>query len=267
VGRRLNALEAALEVQLFTRAQDGFLPTAAGTDILSLAEDAERAVVSVERKVAGGDKSLSGTVRITTSETFSGFLVRHLVELRAEHPSLMVDVLSSNVSLDIARNEADIAIRFVETTQPDLVSKRLCDAGWSLYASESYIARSAITETLENLGHHDFIGYNEAMAHSPGGKWLEEHKAGAHIVLSCNSIRSALDACVAGMGVAVIPCFIADTEPRLRRLTDDVVASRAVWLVFHPEVAKVKRVRTVIDFVSAIVSREAAGLRGERAPP
>jgi DNA-binding transcriptional LysR family regulator len=66
------------------------------------------------------------------------------------------------------------------------------------------------------------------------------------------------------MGVTVLPCFLAEAEPSLRRLTDDILASRAMWVVFHPDVAQIRRVRMVIDFISAIVGREAAAFRGER---
>jgi hypothetical protein len=66
------------------------------------------------------------------------------------------------------------------------------------------------------------------------------------------------------MGLTVLPCFLAEAEPSLRRLTDDVLASRPTWVVFHPDVAKIRRVRIVIDFISAIVGREATALRGER---
>ena len=84
VGRRIEALEAALGVSLFTRSPDGFVLTDAGNEIMPLAEEAERAVTAIERRVAGGDKRISGVVRVTTSETFSGFLMRRLPELELE---------------------------------------------------------------------------------------------------------------------------------------------------------------------------------------
>ncbi len=265
VGRRVEALEAALGVSLFIRTPDGFLLTEAGSEIVPLAEEAERAVVAVERRVAGGDKRVDGIVRVTTSEGFSGFLVRRLAELQAQHPTLIVEVLSGNASLDLTRREADLAIRFVETTQVDLVCRRLCDVGWSLYASEIYLARAGTPRTPNDLAAHDVIGFDETMARSPGAIWLEEHKVGARIVVRCNSLISALNASIAGMGVTVLPCFIAEAEPSLRRLTDEVLATRAIWAVFHPDVAQIKRVRTVIDFVSEVVGRETAAFRGERA--
>ena len=76
---------------------------------------------------------------------------------------------------------------------------------------------------------------------------------------------SALNAAIAGMGVTVLPCFLAEAEPSLRRLTDEVLATRAIWVVFHPDVAQIRRVRTVIDFVSTIAAREATRFSGERA--
>ena len=70
---------------------------------------------------------------------------------------------------------------------------------------------------------------------------------------------------IAGMGVTVLPCFLAEAAPGLRRLTDEVLATRPIWMVFHPDVGQIRRVRTVIDFVTTIVAREAATFRGERA--
>jgi DNA-binding transcriptional LysR family regulator len=264
VGRRIDALEAALGASLFMRAPDGFALTDAGRSIVPPAEDAERAVMAVERRVAGGDRRVDGIVRVATSESFSGFLMRRLPELQAEHPTLTVEVLSGNASLDLMRREADLAVRFMETTQGDLVSRRLCDAGWSLYASEAYLARAASPKAPTDLARHDVIGFDETMARSPGAVWLDEHRAGARIAVRCNSLMSALSASIAGMGVAVLPCFLAEAEPSLRRLSDEVLAARAIWLVFHPDVAEIRRVRTVIDFVAAIVGREAATFRGDR---
>ena len=109
VGRRIEALEATLGVTLFTHTPAGCVITEAGREIVPLAEEAERAIVAVERRVAGGDQRVDGIVRVTTSEGFSGFLVRRLAELRAQYPTLVVDVLTSNASLDIARQEADPA--------------------------------------------------------------------------------------------------------------------------------------------------------------
>jgi len=263
VSRRIEALEAALAASLFTRTPDGMTLTEAGVAVLPLAEEVERTVETMERRVAGDDDRVEGVVRLTTSEALSGFLVRRLGELQNRYPNLTVDVLSTNASLDLARGEADMALRLVPTAQADLVSKRLCDAGWSLYAAEGYVARMGRPSDPNTLAGHNIVGFDETMAKTPGAVWLDAHADGGHIVMRCNSIIAAMNAMIAGMGVGMVPCFLAEDEPTLTRLTDAVLSTRGVWVVFHPDVAKIKRVRAVIDFVTEIVNRDLPAFRGE----
>lgn len=262
VGRRLETLEKTLGAALFTRTPDGFLLTEAGSQILASAKEAERALTAIERRVAGTDARLDGVVRLTTSEAFSGFLVRHLAELHARHPGLIVEILSGNRVLDLSRGEADIALRLAETTQPDLICKRVGDISWALYAAESYIQRRGAPPSAVDLSGHDVIAFDETMSNIPGALWLNEHAAGTNVILRGNSIVSVLNATIIGMGLAALPCFLAEVEPTLRRLVPETLGSREIWLVFHPDVARIARVRRVIDFVTEIIDAEAAILRG-----
>jgi DNA-binding transcriptional LysR family regulator len=266
VGRRLDALEDGVGTQLFLRTPDGLVLTSAGSAILPLVQEAEQALAAGERIVHGSDERIEGIVRLTTSESLSGLLVRRLPELRALHPQLMVEVLAGNRSLDLSRGEADLAVRVAATTQPDLICKRIGDAGWSLYASESYVfGRGAPSSSSpSDLSGHDVIGFDESMAATPGALWLAQHAAGARVVIRGNSILAVLNAAIVGMGLAVIPCFMGDVEPTLKRLTDEILGWREIWLVFHPDVARIARVRCVIDFVTEVIAEESTRLRGDR---
>jgi DNA-binding transcriptional LysR family regulator len=264
VGRRLEVLEEALGASLFMRTPDGFALTDAGSGILALAEEMERAATAVERRAAGSDDRIEGVVRLTTSEAFSGFLVRRLDVLHALHPKLIVEILGGNRFFDLSRGEADLAVRFAPTTQPDLIAKRIGDAGWSVYASKAYLARRGTPASFDDLLGHDVIGFDETMSGIPGARWLSDHAGRAEVVLRGNSILSPLNATVIGMGISVLPCFLAEAEPTLKRLLPDVVGSRELWLVCHPDVARIARVRTVIDFVTELVAREAVVLRGQQ---
>ncbi len=262
VGRRIAALEEALGATLFVRTPDGLSLTAAGTRILPLVEDVERSVQELERRVAGDDARLEGIVRLTTSEGLTGFLVKRLPGLKERHPGIQVEVLSGNASLDLARGEADLAVRLMKTTQPDLVARKLADCGWSLYAADGYVARAGAPGEPWDLSRHDVVGYDETMSGIPGAVWLAEHARDAHVVLRGNSIISVLNAAIVGMGLAVLPCFMADAEPNLRRLTKAVLGTREMWLVFHPDRSRVERVRAVMDFVVDVMTRERDVLRG-----
>ncbi|MGZ5968888.1 MAG: LysR family transcriptional regulator, partial [Polyangiales bacterium] len=179
VGRRLGALETALGVRLFTRGPEGFTPTNAANAILPLAEEIMQRIGAIERRVAGGDERVEGTVKLTTSEALSGYFVKRLGALRELHPSLVVEILSGNRAFDLLRGEADLAVRIRETTEPDLVTRKIGTAGWSLYAAKSYVARKGPLASPEDLRGHDIIGYDPTLAATPGAQWLDGHAEGA----------------------------------------------------------------------------------------
>jgi DNA-binding transcriptional LysR family regulator len=262
VGRRLAALESALGAKLVVRGPDGVTLTDAGENVLPLVEEMERAALAIEARASGQDERMEGSVRVTTSEGFTGFLVKRLVPLRDLHPKLVVEVLSGNAALDLARREADFAVRMVKTTAPDLVERKIGSVGWGLYAAEAYVARKGPLASTTDLRGHDVVGYGDALANVPGAKFLSEHGEGTNVVMRGNSIVSVLNAVSVGMGLGAVPCFLAANEPTLRRLTPDVLAERDVWLVYHPEVAKIARVRAVLDFVIEAIKTDRELLRG-----
>ena len=262
VGRRLAMLEDALGAKLFIRTPEGMLPTASAIAILPLAEDAERSFLAIRRHAGDRDSLVAGKVRLTASEAFSDYLVRHLPRLTEQYPSLEVDILSGNRVFDLARGEADIAVRMTATNQPDLICRRVGDAGWSLYASEAYVARRGIPDPATDLSGHDVIGFDQSLAGTPGAQWLNTHGRAANIPLRGNSIGAIVSAAVVGIGIAMVPCFLAATEPALRRLRPELVSTRGIWLVFHPGIAQLARVRTVIDFLAGIIGADAHFLSG-----
>jgi DNA-binding transcriptional LysR family regulator len=266
VGRRLAALEETLGAKLFVRTPDGLTLTPEGREVVPLAETVERTTQAIERAASARDGRIEGTVRVTTSEAFSGFLVKRLTELRARHPALVIEVLMGNQSLDLARGEADIAIRAMKTTQRDLIVKKLADAGWSLYGATGYLARRGTPARVDDLAGHDVVGYDDAMSGVPGAQWLDANARGANLVLRGNSLVSVVNAVIAGLGISVVPCFLGDSEPTLQRLTPDVLGTREITLVVHPDMAKVARVRAVMDYIIEIARRDRAPISG-RAPP
>lgn len=264
VSRRLNALESALGAKLFARSPDGLALTHAGEEILPLAEEMAARADSIERRISGEDARIAGTVRVTASEAVSGYLATKLSALGERHPELMVEILSGNRAYDLLHGEADLAIRVREVTEPDLVTRKIGQAGWSLYASPTYVARKGMPEDPESLSGHDIVGYDDSLAGVPGALWLAKHAAGTKTVLRGNSIMAAFNAAIFGVGLAVLPCFIGDAEPRLERLTPRVLGARDVFLVVHPDLARVARVRAVMDFVIETFATDGAAWSGER---
>lgn len=265
VGRRLNSLELALGTSLFTRTPTGLVPTADADAILPDAEAAERSMRAVARTM-GGAKKLEGVVRLTTSEAFSGYFVRRLPKLRAEHPQLMVEVLSGNRVFDLARGEADLGVRIAPTEDPNITGRRIGRAGWALYASEGYIERRGPLRGAGAFAGHEVIGFDESLSRVPGALWLAQHAAAAQVPMRGNSINAVVNAAVAGFGIAAVPCFLGGAEPTLRRMLPDLIGDREVWVVFHPDAGRIARVRRVIDFVTDEVTADRDFLMGGPAP-
>ncbi len=264
VARRVSQLEDALGVALITRTPDGVLLTSAGEVARVRAEAIEAEMSSLALTVQGADQKVEGAVRVTVSEGFSGFLVRRLGPLKAKHPKLDILVLASNRTYDLARGEADIAIRMTPPTDGDLTARKLAVSAWSVYAAKGYLAGRATPRSLEDLGTHPLIGFDETLRNVCGAVWLREHGFEDRVVLRTNSISSALNAALGAVGIALLPCMTAGDEPALVRVVNDVITSRAFWLVTHPDVARSARVRVVLDFIVEMVEAERGLIEGSR---
>jgi len=136
VGRRLSALERDLGSKLFSRTPDGLVLTAAGEAIRTAGEEMEQAVLRGEQRVLGSDRKLSGLVRVATTEMLGELAVLPaLRSVHERHPQIRVEVLTGAGRLDIARREADVALRYGRPESGELVARRAGTMAFAPYAS------------------------------------------------------------------------------------------------------------------------------------
>ena len=258
VARRLTALETALGCKLFARGPDGLTLTDAGKQVLPSAEAIAGHVDDILRRVTGGDARVEGLVRLTIPESVNGYIFGLLTQLRQQHPGLSFDVLTDNRALDLRRGEADLAVRFRDVEDPELLVRRIGSAGWSIYAAPAYLDRKGPLTDATRLNGHDVIGFAPSLATVVGQRWLESHGTGATVVMRASTMAAALDAGIAGAGLTLLPCFMGDPAPGLRRLLPTVIGDRDISLVVHPDLARVGRVRATMDFLIEAFLRDAA---------
>ena len=247
VGRRIASLESTLGTKLFRRGRDGLALTAEGHEVLRLAREMEEAALQLERRVGGRDRAAQGSVRMATFETFARrFLAPRTPEFRRKHPEIEWTLVTSARNVSLTRREADVAVRLGKPTQAGLVIRKLGTYAYALYASPSYL--TGRTAPRPDLAAHDVLGFDEDLSSIPEAVWLSERTR--RYVLRSNSFYVLERAAMAGAGVAVLPCFLADGREDLVRLdpTEDVSA-RELWIVMHAELATHVRIRTVVDFV------------------
>jgi DNA-binding transcriptional LysR family regulator len=264
--RRLAALEAALGVQLVTRTPEGMTLNAAGCSVADLAETIDRGIGDLERTIGGEDARPEGIVKLATTDAMASFLMAGLIPLRNEHPKIHVQLVVGNAGHDLLRKEADVAVRMYRDQNPTLVTRKLGDIGWSLYAARALAERTGcsvpIAADADGLRGLPVIRFSDGLAGSTAGQWLAANTRAEDVVLSGTSMASVINAVKAGLGVSLLPCFTIHDDATLVRLTPAVIVRVEAFLVIPPEHRETVRVRLVMDAILALFQRERALLEG-----
>ncbi len=255
VGRRLAALEGAVGVRLFDRTPDGYVLTAAGESVRADVEALESGFLAVDRRLSGGDARVAGVVRIATTEVFASmYVIPELAALASRHPGLSIELIAGIRPVDLARREADIAVRLgAAPKQPNLVVREIGVARFALYCAASYLARRGQPRLRGGLRGHAIVAYGAEMADVPISRWLQEHAHAADVAFRANTIAAVHEAVTAGLGLGVLPCGVGDRN--LRRVGSAIAGASPVLTVVHEDLARTARVRAVHDFLSDVMRR------------
>ncbi|PVA11527.1 LysR family transcriptional regulator [Pelagivirga sediminicola] len=246
VFRRIAGLEETLDVRLFERLPTGYALTAAGEETLGIVERIEADVTTLDRTVTGQDLRLSGTVRITAIDMLAfGPLADHLGRFRDMYPGIELEIVVGNETLNLSRRETDIALRIGNTPPETLVGRRVGQLQFAIYGAADYCA----AHPGADLTQHDWIGFDSA--HAPLTRQLDKLLPGMRPAVRSNSVACAVRLAKAGIGLAVLPCAVADLEPGLTRVAELPEAfGLDLWLLTHEDLRHTARIRAVLDFLT-----------------
>ena len=248
ISRRLTALEEAVGVQLLIRGGREFAWTAQGREMLAAAVATDAATAAALRAVRASKIDIEGRVRVSVAPAFVPVLLREMIpDLRRAHPALIVELIGAYKRSDLAKGDADVAVRMMRPEEPDLVARRAFDCAWFVYAAESYLNSRGQSANFEELARHDLVLYAEILHSAPPTRWLEAYKASSPAISRNDSLETARQATQAGAGIAVLPAFTADPLPELRRVFPDRVAANTGWIVYHESVRETSRIRVVAE--------------------
>lgn len=283
VHRRLTELERRLGRRLVERDATGYHLTVLGKALLPFAERVEEAVAAFERHLAR-DNEFAGTLRVTCPTTVAERLAEtSLIETFHERfPGARLELVVSDQVLDLARGEADIAIRASERRDDNLVGRTLAEASWAVYASRAYVERCGRPGCPEDIRHHRVIGFGGSIADYPAAQWLRAVAPEASITMRSDSWPATIQAVKSGAGLMPMPAVIGDRESDLVRVIDDIPdLVTKYYLLTHRDLHDTPRVRAFFDFVAAEIkgfrtvlagvpqrrARVAMRRRGEEAAP
>lgn len=252
VQRRLTELERRIGRKLVKRHPTGYRLTELGQEMLPYAERVEQAVLAFEQHLEAAKREAVGVIRVTCPEPLVYRITQSslLERFHARHPKLRVEFVMSDKYLDLAKGEADVALRSGDTDDGELVGRKIADSIWAVYASRKYIERHGKPERVEDLNQHLLIGLDEAMANHRASKWLRQVAPNAKMVARNNSVLGLVYAVKSGVGIAPLPTALGDAEEDLVRVLGPIPELARIWrLLAHPDVRRTPRVSAFFDFI------------------
>ncbi len=251
--RRIASLEQTLDVRLFDRLPGGYALTARGQELAAGIAGVSDTLDAAERRVTGADLQLGGTVRLTAPDTLlQTLLLQPLGDFGARHPRLRLELVINNSFMNLTQREADVAVRGSNRPPDNLIGRRVGIVQTALYGSRSY---------LKSLGRrpreadYRWVGHAEPLAHLTSARWIREHVAPERIGLRVDSLITLADAVAAGFGVGWLLCPLAASRRGLVRLQPpDSAFDTQVWVLTHPDLRRVARIRALTEFLYATLS-------------
>lgn len=252
VGRQVTALEDHLGVALFDRAGRGLVLTEPGRELLIHMRDMGAAAERAALTATGQSQDLRGTVSITASDIFSAMLMpRVITDLARKAPEIDIEIVASNDVRDLARREADIAVRHVRPEDPNLTARLLGEGAGLFYASPAYIDRRGRPESRADLTRHDFVGFLDPaeMSAALASRGIEVPAANFRYRTDSGLVMWELIR--AGLGIGLMTGDIGNRTPDVERLLPDEPAfTYPFWLVTHRELQSSRRIRIVFDHLA-----------------
>ncbi|WP_136063994.1 LysR family transcriptional regulator [Modicisalibacter radicis] len=265
VSRRLERLEAALGVALFTRHQSGYQATDEGAALIARAEALEQAGEAFGA-AAQGLGEVTGCVRLATAENLANpLIIPSLDTLYAGHPELRLEVLTGIQTVNLHRRDADLAIRMVRPERGNVTLRRLGVLGFGLYGSPEYVQRRRHAKAGADMARFDgddFIGWTDLHPRFPAAQWLDRTLGGRACRITTSTLANQIAAAGAGLGLAVLPHFLA-RRAGLVCVHAELGADQPIWLVIHSDLVHSRRVRVVADHLTQVFLEHGPALRGE----
>jgi DNA-binding transcriptional LysR family regulator len=252
LGRQVAGLEAALGLTLFERIGKTLVLTGPGMELLDHVRAMGDAANRISLTATGQSQTIEGHVRLSVSDSYAAYILPPIVaRLARTAPGIILEVVVSNALSDLRRREADIAIRHVRPTEPDLIARLIRTDHARLYAAPGYIRRHGLPASLADTQDALFIGVDRSPA-------MIDYLAAHGLTLTprnfrffCENIVVGWEMVKQGLAIGVMSEDIADrTEGVARILPEFAPIPVPIWLTTHRELHTSARIRLVYDLLA-----------------
>ncbi len=263
LGRHLRALEETLGAPLFDRLPNALRLTALGRETLDGANAMDDDAATILRRAKLATEPELRPVVVTSVNSIAWFLVRHFAELQAKLAGTPLVLKPTRRSVDLARREADIALRMLSLPDAhDLTGRKVARVGNAIYASKAYLARVGrkASDGVEGI---DYVARETGSEVSPQARFSADIAKRVRIVCRVSETVLRHQAVLDGIGATLLPCHLGDAEPTLQRIAGRLTElDEDMYLVVHRDLRRVAAVRRVADELAALCKRHAKSLAG-----
>ena len=264
ISRRVRRLEADIGSRLFDRNSQGHRLTSAGHRLLEHVEKLESMLAVVESDVFGEDMALTGEIRLGATEAFgSSFLAPHLGHFCLRHPAITVDLLPMPRNVNLSKREADASVSIDRPTTDSFVASKLAEYRLLPYATRSYLEQRAPIRDIADLAHQRWIDYVDDLLFADQQVSLRKWLPAARPFFRSTSVIAQLQAVRTGLGIALLPCFLASSESELVPILPEIVnITRHFWLVAPAERRELARIKALWTYLQQVTEMNGDFLMG-----
>jgi len=256
VSRQVKALERELDEILIEIAPDGILPTAAGLRITPALDEMAHAVEKLG--FAKADRSGAPVVRLTCGPWLAAFISRNIHELIGQPVDTEIELVSSVAFANLPRREADLAIRNQRPKDSCLSIRKLPDYACAVYGAEKLVGKRDDAFDDRRFSAFNWATFVEESEHFPTARWLSS-KLKKNSVVRFSTSTNMLDAVRGGYVLAVLPCFAAESEPGIVRVSDTFLPDYGGhWIALADDLRRRPHVRRIADRVADFLHRNRA---------
>jgi DNA-binding transcriptional LysR family regulator len=249
VMRRLESLEETIGGRLFDRTPDGFRATSLGDQLLPAAREVEERLAEAERQVSGKDSELGGRIKLSLPAVPVTHIAEAVAEFAVKYPRIELDITVSDHPVDLARREADIAVRGIpkhKRPPKDIVGIKLGRISMGYYVHRELL--SAASRGLRELTCIRASGRALSLGDLPDPESLGLKSW--HLI---DGITPRTVAVTNQLGVAALPCFLARQYPDLMLLPGVPSAHWGyTWLLHHKDLRQSARIRALFKHLSSL---------------
>ncbi len=262
VSRRIRLLERRVGVQLLRRTTRSVQVTAEGARLYAHGAQIVASARAADDELAGASTALRGRIRINAPVTFAQmYLTAALADFQRAHPEVELELVTDDRMVDVVADGFDLVVRVGRLADASFVARRLAVDRLVVVGSPTYLTRHGRPTRVAELVHHNCLHYLLVPLSAQWRFGRERGPAPGKSTFAANDGTVLREAAIGGLGLAVLPYFMAAPDLRAGRLELVLEGSRRAEIGIYAVVAATRglpaRVRTLVDALVVWFARPA----------